>query len=134
MLTYITKYCFALSRYCILCRFYLTYQPTKLSLIMKTLVTFLLFIALFQMVNAQNFGVGTTSLHPKALLDVSSTAKGVLFPRMTTSQRFAIDDVPNGLMVYDTDKNEYYHFDGVSWRAILNGRYWTRQDPSQAVK
>jgi hypothetical protein len=50
--------------------------------------------------------IGTASPDGTALLDVSSTTKGFLPPRMTTTQRDAISSPPNGLMLYNstTDK------------------------------
>ena len=48
-------------------------------------------------------GIGTTSPHPSAKLDVASTDKGLLIPRMTLNQRTAILNPANGLMVYQTD-------------------------------
>jgi hypothetical protein len=49
-----------------------------------------------------SIGVGTTSPNASALLDVSSTTKGILFPRMTTTQKNAITTPAAGLVVYDT--------------------------------
>jgi len=50
--------------------------------------------------------IGTASPDGTALLDVSSTTKGFLPPRMTTAQRDLISSPPNGLMLYNstTDK------------------------------
>lgn len=70
--------------------------------------------------------IGTSAPNASALLDVASTTKGVLFPRMTTSQRFAIANPAAGLVVYDTDKDELHHYNGSSWWAINNGTYWSR--------
>lgn len=75
---------------------------------------------------AQNVGIGTSTPNPKAALEIKSTSKGLLIPSMTTSQRFAITTPPSGLMVYDTDKNEFYHYNGSGWNALLNGTYWSR--------
>jgi Head domain of trimeric autotransporter adhesin len=80
-----------------------------------------------------NVGIGTSSPNTDALLDISSTSKGVLFPRMTTSQRLAISTPPNGLMVYDTDKDELHHYDGGNWRAIINSRYWSRPISNRSI-
>jgi hypothetical protein len=77
-------------------------------------------------VSGQNIGIGTTTPNSKALLDISSTTKGVLLPRMTTSGRLSISTPPNGLLVYDTDRNEFCHYVGTGWRSILNSEYWTR--------
>jgi len=71
-------------------------------------------------------GIGTNAPNSKALLDISSTTKGIFLPRMNTSQRFDIITPPNGLLVYDTDKAEFYHYDGLSWKALLNSDYWKR--------
>jgi hypothetical protein len=40
-----------------------------------------------------------------AILDVKSTAKGMLIPRVTTIQRNAISTPATGLIVFDTDKD-----------------------------
>jgi hypothetical protein len=82
-------------------------------------------IALSNLV-AQNVGIGIATPNSKAQLDISSTTRGLLPPRMTTAQRFAITTPPAGLMVYDTDKEEFYHYNSSNWTAILNGTYWSR--------
>lgn len=50
-----------------------------------------------------NLGIGTLNPDPSALLDLSSTSQGVLFPRMTSAQRDAIVDPAEGLVIYNTD-------------------------------
>lgn len=92
----------------------------------KQLLIVLLSLSMRNVMQAQSVGIGTAVPNSKALLDISSTTKGVLFPRMTTIQRFSITSPPVGLMVYDTDKNEMYHYDGSLWRAMLNSEYWQR--------
>jgi Chaperone of endosialidase len=47
-----------------------------------------------------------------AMLDVYSLDKGVLVPRVTTVQRNAIATPANGLLVYDTDENSFYYYNG----------------------
>jgi hypothetical protein len=44
-------------------------------------------------------GIGTTTPDPSAQLEVSSTSKGFLPPRMTTEQRDAIIDPADGLVI-----------------------------------
>jgi hypothetical protein len=62
--------------------------------------------------------VGTTSLPvASAVLDVVSTTKGFLPPRMTTTQRTAITGTA-GLMVYDTTVNKLFVHNGVGWEQI----------------
>ena len=43
-----------------------------------------------------------------AMLDVKSTTKGLLIPRMTISDRNAISNPATGLLVFCTDNNQYY--------------------------
>lgn len=63
-------------------------------------------------------GIGTTTPDTSAQLDVYSTSKGFLLPRMNTIQRKNITKPAIGLMVFDTDKNSLYFFDGAKWAAI----------------
>ncbi|WP_308993619.1 hypothetical protein QLS71_018155 [Mariniflexile litorale] len=46
-------------------------------------------------------GIGTTTPQSSSMLDVESTNKGVLLPRMTNSQKNSISNPATGLMVYD---------------------------------
>jgi len=50
---------------------------------------------------------------PVAMLDVSSTEKGVLIPRTTTS---AISTLIEGLIIYNTATNNLAFYDGSQWR------------------
>lgn len=66
----------------------------------------------------QNIGVGTTSPHASAKLDISATDKGVLIPRLTTAQRTAITAPATGLLVFDTDVNCFFFYDGSMWASL----------------
>jgi uncharacterized protein (TIGR02145 family) len=59
---------------------------------------------------AQNVGIGTNTPNASALLEVSSTSKGFLSPRMTAAQRTAIFSPVNGLLVYQTDYPVGFYF------------------------
>lgn len=48
-------------------------------------------------------GVGTATPAPSAQLDIVSTTKGLLIPRMTSAQRIGIASPAEGLLVYQTD-------------------------------
>jgi FG-GAP repeat len=69
----------------------------------------------------QGVGVGTNTPHSSAIMELQSNNKGLLIPRMSTSQRKAIAAPATGLLVYDTDKNCIYMFDGVEWLHLSAG-------------
>ena len=85
-------------------------------------------VILFTGIAQQGVGINTdgSSPHASSLLDIKSTTKGFLMPRMTTAQRQAIPNPATGLLVYDTDKGQIYAKDADSWRPILNGTYWNK--------
>ncbi|MGC4100646.1 hypothetical protein [Ferruginibacter sp.] len=99
---------------------------------MKQLLTLAFAIGSAFLLQAQNVGIGTTTPNSSAALEIKSTTKGLLIPSMTTSQRFAINNPPPGLMVYDTDKDEFYHYNGTGWTVIVNGSYWSRPITSRS--
>lgn len=70
-------------------------------------------------VNAQ-IGIGTIEPATSSMLDVQSSSKGFLAPRMTTAQRTAIVQPANSLLVFDTNLQQYYFYDAVAsqWRPI----------------
>jgi trimeric autotransporter adhesin len=72
---------------------------------------------------SQNIGINATGAtpHSSAMLDVSSTTKGMLIPRMTSIQRTAISAPATGLMVYDTDNNNFWFYNSTSWAQVTGG-------------
>jgi hypothetical protein len=84
-------------------------------------ILFIISILLFaNMVKAQT-GIGTTTPDASAKLDVSSTSKGFLPPRMTSLQRTGISSPASGLMVYQTDGTAGLYYYGTSgWIYIIN--------------
>jgi hypothetical protein len=67
-----------------------------------------------------NVGIGTTSPAASALLDVASTTKGVLLPRMSTTQINAISSPAEGLTVYNTVLSTLCFFNGISWQKVTS--------------
>ena len=63
-------------------------------------------------------GIGTTAPAASAQLDITSTARGFLPPRMTEAQRDAISSPATGLIVYNTDDNTVDFYDGDSWEVV----------------
>ncbi len=78
-------------------------------------------------------GIGTSSPNASAILDVSSTTKGVAFPRMTIAQRNAIVSPTLGLLIYQTDASTgFYYYNGNSWISISEPN-WTSAGTIQSV-
>ena len=66
-----------------------------------------------------NVGIGTSSVDASAILQIESTSKGVLFPRMTLEQRNIISYPQTGLLIFQTDNTPgFYFYDGSSWLAL----------------
>jgi len=63
---------------------------------------------------------GGTSINASAQLQVDSTTKGVLFPRMTTVQKNAIVSPAAGLVVYDTTLNKLCVRTASAWEVITS--------------
>lgn len=83
--------------------------------------TLLLAAALPTLALAQ-VGVGTSTPDASAALEVASTTKGFLPPRMTAAQRGSINQPAIGLMVYQTDGTAgVYVYDGSNW---LHQTHW----------
>ncbi len=62
-----------------------------------------------------NVGIGNISPAATAALDITSTTKGLLIPRMTTSQRDAITLPATGLQIYNTDCQMLNYWSGTCW-------------------
>jgi hypothetical protein len=65
-------------------------------------------------------GINTTgaSANSSAILDVTSNTKGMLIPRLTTTERTAITSPATGLLVYDISLSLFYYYNGTVWTAI----------------
>jgi len=60
-------------------------------------------------------GGAKEKIHPSASLQIDSTTKGFLPPRMTTTERNLISPVPAGLIIYNETDNTHQGYDGSSW-------------------
>jgi hypothetical protein len=65
---------------------------------------------------------------PSAMLDVESTTKGFLPPRVTSTQRAAILAPASGLVVYDTDFNALFVMTGEGWMRVDYGDKWQKDE------
>jgi microcystin-dependent protein len=83
---------------------------------MKSFVTiFSSFFFLISSLECQ-VGIGTSTPDASAQLDISSSSKGLLTPRMTSAQRTSISNPATGLLVFQTDGiSGFYYYNGSSW-------------------
>lgn len=79
---------------------------------MKIKIVFFLLIS-FHFCSAQ-LGMGTNSSpNSSSVLDISSTNKGLLTPRLTNAQRDAILAPAIGLLIYNTDDSDFNSYNGT---------------------
>lgn len=91
---------------------------------MKNLIFSLISLIFSFNCTSQGVAINSDGSNPNssAILDVKSTTKGILIPRMTQTQRNAIDTPTSGLMVYQTDATlGFYFYDGSSWVRLASG-------------
>jgi hypothetical protein len=61
-------------------------------------------------------GIGTIAPDSSAILELKSSSKGLLIPRMNQAQREGIPTPLEGLLVYQTNNNKgFWYFDGSIW-------------------
>ncbi|MCB9305936.1 MAG: tail fiber domain-containing protein [Lewinellaceae bacterium] len=59
-----------------------------------------------------------SSPDPSAMLDVKSTDKGLLIPRLSSAQRTSIAAPATGLMVFDNTTDSFWYYNGTAWKEI----------------
>jgi uncharacterized protein (TIGR02145 family) len=68
--------------------------------------------------NGASLGVGTVAPNASSVLDVQSSTKGFLPPRMTLAQRNAIVNPANGLIIFNTTSGCINIFNNGLWKSI----------------
>lgn len=63
-------------------------------------------------------GVDNTDPDPSSVMDLNATDKGLLIPRMTSTQRLAIGSPANSLLVFDTSLNLYFYYINDQWNPL----------------
>src|SRR5688572_10551283 len=82
---------------------------------MKKILSILILVLVVVKINGQQVGIGTMNPDSSSILDLTSNSKGLLMPRMTTTQRNAIDDPAAGLMILNLDDHCIDVYDGANW-------------------
>jgi hypothetical protein len=95
---------------------------TNLSFIYRQMLIFILSVMMSSATFSQGIVISddaNATPYSSAILDVQSTAKGFLPPRMTTSDRIAIIGPANGLVVYDTNEESLFLYNGTGWLPLV---------------
>lgn len=83
----------------------------------------LLLLSLYSVSLSAQVGINANNELPDAsvMLDVKSTDKGILVPRMSVAQRDGITDPATGLLVFVNTDSSFYYFDGTAWSKLMGG-------------
>ena len=99
----------------------------KLKVMRKIITLFLSVLFASGLLSAQtntfpttgSAGIGTLTPNASSIMEMVSTTKGLLIPRMTTAQRNAIVTPATGLIIYQTDGTKgLYNYTGTAWAAV----------------
>jgi trimeric autotransporter adhesin len=88
----------------------------------KTIFVITLLLICLNSFLAQSVGINTTSPDASAILDINSTTKGLLMPRLNTGQMNAIASPAIGLVVYNTDSSSICIRTSASWVKLQTQR------------
>jgi len=88
----------------------------------KTIYWIVILLLACNTIQAQvSINQSNTAPDSSAMLDISSTERGILIPRMTLTERDAISNPATGLMVFIMDDNRFYVYNGTTWEKVLAG-------------
>ena len=81
----------------------------------------------------QNVGINETGALPNdaAILDIAATDKGVLIPRMTSTQRGNISSPVQGLLVFDSTTGSFWFYTGSAWQELGKEGDWVISGSNQ---
>lgn len=97
-----------------------------MTALLKNITAIVALMATLQL--SAQVGIGETEFNPdtSALVEIKSSSKGILIPRLTTTQRKAIANPAEGLILFDLDYITLFYFD-KSYSSGSDG--WSVLDP-----
>ncbi|MBC7777390.1 MAG: tail fiber domain-containing protein [Phycisphaerae bacterium] len=101
----------------------------------QSFLSFFFFCA-FSSLFAQSVSINTdgSTAHSSSILEVKSTSKGMLVPRMTAAQRDAIAAPATGLLIYNTDANLFQFRSGTAWVNLNSEKILTDADGDTKIQ
>ena len=88
---------------------------------MRTIITFLLCMCCAVGYSQEGVAINTSGSAPdaSAILDLQSSSKGILTPRMTEAQKNAVSSPATGLLIYQTNGTSgFYYYTGTAWTEL----------------
>lgn len=88
------------------------------------LIVFSLLLNLTASITYSQIGIGTNSPNSSSIVDLNTTNKALLLPRLTSEQRSNISNPANGLVIYCSDcggTGETQVYSGTSWKNVMGG-------------
>lgn len=107
----------------------IVFKSSKLKEFVFWQLKILVLIALLsnQKIVYSQVGINTTTPDPSAALDIFSTDKGVLIPKLTQNEKDAIANPAVGLLIFQIDNTSgFYYYTGTSW-ITFGGTGWNLQ-------
>ncbi len=97
----------------------------------SNIIVLFLTVAFAENIFSQSVAINTTgsASDPSAILDVSSTSKGVLISRMTLAQRNVISNPATGLLIWNIDCDEFQVYNGTIWKTTSGAAACTSPTP-----
>ena len=107
---------------------------TKIPLLLRVRNSFFLLLAILSLSTTYaQIGIGTITPDASAALDVESTTQGFLPPRLSTTERNAINLPPAGLIIYNISVNKIQFYNGTNWIDFVNECIPTSQPIASVV-
>jgi len=90
---------------------------------MKNLLFLITAALLLNVASVAQVAINTSNAapHASAMLDIRSSNKGLLIPRLSTGSRTGIISPAKGLLVYDTTLSAFFYHTGLVWTQISTG-------------
>jgi hypothetical protein len=87
------------------------------------ILVFLILTPFLSLSQTGNVGINTSNPHPNSILEMVSSEKGLLIPRMTSAERVLINPSSGaeGLMVYDNTTSSFWYWNNFQWVEISAG-------------
>lgn len=84
----------------------------------KFIISLLFFLPFFTLTAQISINTDNTDPDASAMLDIKSSTKGLLIPRLTTIERDTLSNPAIGLMIYNATTNQFNYYDGTNWTII----------------